>query len=239
VEVIEVDDEGAAAATAADVIAHARPDVLGVATGSSPAGTYGRLVERRDLAPPTVLCLLDEYVGLPPDHPRRYRREILAALGAPLGLAVVAPDVDDPDPDAAAARYDATIARLGGVDLQVLGVGRNGHIGFNEPGTPFDAPSHVVELSDATRRDNARFFGSTQEVPARAITQGIGTILRARRIVLIATGPGKADAVRAAIDGPVTPDVPVTALRGHPSVTVVADRAALGGRRPAAPREVA
>ncbi|KYD19558.1 Glucosamine-6-phosphate deaminase [Geobacillus stearothermophilus] len=116
---------------------------------------------------------------------------------------------------------------MGGIDLQLLGIGRNGHIGFNEPGTPFSSPTHVVELAESTRKANARFFGSLDDVPRRAITMGIATILRSRRLVLLASGREKAEAMARLLEGVVTPDLPASALHLHPDVTIIADRQAL------------
>jgi glucosamine-6-phosphate deaminase len=140
---------------------------------------------------------------------------------------VHAPVVDAPDLAAAAAGYDAAITAAGGVDLQLLGVGANGHIAFNEPGAPLDGATHVAELTEQTRRDNARFFGGDPDaVPRRAMTQGIGTILRARRVLLLASGEAKAVAVAGLVGREPTVDLPVTALHLHPAVTVLLDPAA-------------
>jgi glucosamine-6-phosphate deaminase len=191
--------------------------------------TYAELGRRGLDVSQVRIWLLDEYVGLPPDDPRSYRRTVVDVLGHHLGVEadqVRGPDATDDDPDAllaATRRYDDAIAAAGGIDLQLLGIGRNGHIGFNEPGSGFDLPTRVVELADSTRRDNARFFASPDDVPRRAITQGIGTILRARRLVLIATGSAKAPALHAALDGPIDPTIPASALRLHPDAIVIAD----------------
>lgn len=227
-------DAATAGEAAADLVQEAlaaRPGpVLGVATGSSPLGIWAALARRHlDLHAVTAFAL-DEYLGLPPGHPESYRavvdREIVQVLGLEPAR-VHTPDAQG-DPEAAARSYEQAIVDAGGVDIQVLGIGRNGHIGFNEPGSSLAAPTHVAELSDATRRDNARFFRSLDEVPTRCITQGVGTILRARRIVLIALGGTKADALAAALDGPVTSSLPASALQLHPDVVIVADEAAVG-----------
>ena len=220
------DDLGVGRAVA-DLVEAAQPFVLGVATGASPQTAYAELVARRSLGKPTTVCLLDEYIGLPPGSPRRYGTEIRHQLAGPLGLQVLEPDVDAADPDDAAERFERDIEAFGGVALQVLGIGTNGHIAFNEPGTPFDAPCRTVQLSDSTRLANARSFGSVDAVPRCAITQGIATILRARHIVLVASGSSKAAALDAAIRGPIGAHCPASALRRHDDVVVVADPAAL------------
>lgn len=202
--------------------------VLGVATGSSPLGIWAALARRRLDVSRVSAFALDEYLGLPPDHPESYRAVVARDIIRPLGLdpaRVRTPDAQG-DPEAAARDYEAAIVDAGGVDLQVLGIGRNGHIGFNEPGSSLAAPTHVAELSAETRRDNARYFSSLEDMPTRCITQGIGTILRARRLVLIALGEAKAQAVAAAIDGPVTSSLPASALQLHPDATVLVDPAA-------------
>ncbi len=229
-EVIQVADPEEAGRCAADLIDDFEPRVLGVATGATPQLLYRQLVTRRCLTRSTILCLLDEYIGLPADHPQRYRHAIEEQLGDPLGLEVIAPDVDATDVQVACDDYEARVDAMGGVDVQILGIGRNGHIAFNEPGTCFDRFTHVAELSAATRADNARFFNSATEVPRYAITQGIGTIRRAKRIVVIATGDSKARAVAAMLDGPISIDLPASALRDHRDVVVIADAAALAMR---------
>jgi glucosamine-6-phosphate deaminase len=228
--VVVVADAIEAGQVTARLVEAASPRVLGVATGASTESTYAELSSRRSLSPSTILCLLDEYVGLTCDHPQRFRNVIDRQLGV-LGCDVVGPDVDASadDLDAAAWEYERTVRALS-VDLQLVGIGRNGHIGFNEPGTPFTSSTHVVTLTAATRRDNAARFGSIRAVPRRAVTQGIATIAAAAQIVLVATGSAKATAVAAALDGPVTSSCPASALRLHPHVTVVADSAALSCR---------
>lgn len=227
-------DAAEVADTAAGLIAAAAPAALGVATGSTTEATHRLLVERRGVASSTVLMLLDDYLGLPVGHPQRYRSVIERHLVRPLGLSphqLVGPDVDAHDPHRAAVAYEAEIARRGGVDLQVLGIGRNGHIGFNEPGTPFDSRTRVVALASSTRCDNARFFAEPDEVPQRAITQGIATVLAARSLLLLAVGESKAAALAAMLFGEPTTDVPASALCTHPDLTVVADTAAMTAHR--------
>jgi glucosamine-6-phosphate deaminase len=217
----------------ADAVRAGTLRVLGVATGSSPLALYADLVARRAEGLATdglALVALDEYVGLAPDDPRSYTSYVHRVIADPLGVPaerVLVPSGRAPE-DAAAV--EAAIAALGGVDLQIVGIGRNGHIGFNEPGSDPTSRTHVVELAESTRRDNAApFGGDPRNVPTHAITQGLGTILSARRIVLVASGEAKAEAIDAALTGPVTPDVPASFLQLHSDVTVVADHAALGG----------
>lgn len=224
---VAVDHADDAAELIADLIADRRPDSFGVATGSSPEATYRRLVERHALNASAQLYLVDEYIGLPPGSKMAYRAVIHAQLAEPLGgLRIVGPDVDSDDVDAAATDYECLLATLGGVDLQLLGVGRNGHIGFNEPGTPFSSRTRVAVLAPQTREDNARFFADPDGVPARCITQGLATILTAHEIIVIATGAAKSAAVAALLTQPPAVSLPASALLAHPRVTLVADRAA-------------
>jgi glucosamine-6-phosphate deaminase len=218
-----------------------RPPVLGLATGSSPLGLYrelGRAVEegRADFSAAHGFAL-DEYVGLPPGHPEGYREVLLREVCGVIGLAperLAVPDGsghDVPTLMAAAARYEERIRELGGVDVQVLGIGANGHLGFNEPGSALTSRTRVKRLSDRTRRDNARFFRGIDDVPTHCVTQGLGTILSARRLVLVATGDVKAEAVSAALEGPLTASVPGSVLQWHPDTVVCLDEAAAAGLR--------
>jgi glucosamine-6-phosphate deaminase len=212
------------------------PAVLGLATGSSPLGTYRRLVdEHRAGRVSFAACdavLLDEYVGLPPDHPQTYRAEIRREFTDHVDLApdrLHGPDVWAPELPAACARYDRLLAELGGVDLQLLGIGADGHLGFNEPSSSLRSRTRVKTLTKATRADNARFFASTDEVPRHVVTQGLGTISDARHLVLIAIGERKAAPVARAVEGPLTASCPASVIQLHPHVTVVLDEAAAGG----------
>jgi glucosamine-6-phosphate deaminase len=215
---------------------HSRPEpVIGVATGSTPLPGYTELVRRHRQRPLPVAAawwvLIDEYVGLAPDHPQRFRNVIRDVLLEPLGVTpdrLIVPDVDAHDLAAAAAGYEARLLAVGGVDVQVLGLGGNGHLAFAEPGTPFESRTHVVDLDPRTRDDNARFFTSPDEVPHRAITQGLATLLDARRLVVAALGEAKRSAVEASVRGPLDPVCPASVLRLHPDVTVVVDDAARG-----------
>jgi glucosamine-6-phosphate deaminase len=207
--------------------------VLGLATGSSPLGLYaelGRRVATGGLDTSRVRGFaLDEYVGLAAGDPRSYAHYVHARITVPLGLdprRVRVPVGVGADVEAACHEYEEAIARAGGVDLQILGVGRNGHLGFNEPGAAFDSRTRIAPLSESTRRDNARFFDRLEDVPTHCVTQGLGTIMQARSALLIATGPAKADAVAALVEGPVDTSCPASILQRHPRVTVICDRAA-------------
>ncbi len=211
-----------------------RRPVLGLATGSSPLPTYRELVDRYRRGAITFASarafLLDEYVGLPPDHPQSYRAFIRRELADHIDLrddALFGPDGASEDLERAAAGYEQQIAECGGVDLQLLGIGRDGHIGFNEPTSSLGSRTRVKTLTESTRADNARFFGNdVAAVPRYALTQGIGTILEARQLVLIATGASKAHPIALAVEGPLTAMVPASALQLHPRVTVVVDEPA-------------
>lgn len=213
--------------------------VLGLATGATPEGLYAGLVDRvrqghLDLSKVTTFNL-DEYLGLDADHPASYHQYMERHLfgQVPAGRHHL-PDGAAPDPVAECRRYEVTIAAAGGIDLQLLGIGRNGHIGFNEPCSPFGSRTRVVELSQDTIAANSRFFATVDEVPRRAISMGIRTIMRARSVLLIASGAKKAPSVAAAVQGPVTEAVPASVLQLHPAATLVIDRAAAALlRRPA------
>lgn len=210
-----------------------KPDaVLGLATGSTPLGLYARLAalyRAGELSFRRATSFnLDEYVGLPATHSQSYRyfmeHNLFSHVDLPAERTHVPSGLDVSD--AALAGYDAAIEAAGGIDLQLLGLGGNGHIGFNEPGTPFGLGTHVVELTARTRQDNARFFASLDEVPTHAATMGVKTVMHARAILLLAFGSAKAEAVRAALTGPVTEDVPASVLQLHPDVTVICDEEA-------------
>ncbi len=219
---------------AADVIAGClatKPDcVLGLATGSTPIGLYADLVKdcaegRISFADATSFNL-DEYRGLDPQHDQSYRYFMQQNLFDHVDVDVArthVPDGANPDAEAACAAYEEAIAQAGGIDLQLLGLGHNGHIGFNEPCDHFPVDTHVVELTESTIQANSRLFDSVDEVPREAYTMGIGTIMRARRILVVASGEDKAQIVRDAFFGPVTPEVPASVLQLHPDVTVIVD----------------
>ena len=226
----------AAAEWAADIVVSVlestpRPSI-GLATGSTMVGVYRSLVNHYRKGSlrfsQTTAYLLDEYVGLHAEHPQAYRNVISRSLTDHVDLsddAVFAPNSRAPDLQGEARRYDLLV-RAARIDVQLLGIGGNGHIAFNEPGTPFDSETSVVALSEATRRDNARFFDSLDDVPGNAITQGIGTILQAKQILLVAQGAHKARPVRDALEGPASSETPASAIQLHPDVTVVLDREA-------------
>ncbi|SDF02673.1 glucosamine-6-phosphate deaminase [Limimaricola pyoseonensis] len=236
-KILILPDPDAAAARVADIIARtlvARPEaVLGLATGGTMEPVYARLVAQARSGQVALDRMtgfnLDEYVGLPPRHPQSYHAFMRAHLAAPAGLdpaRLNLPRGDAPDAAAEAARYEAAIAASGGIDLQLLGLGANGHIGFNEPSSSLASPTRVKTLNHATRAANARFFGPGEEVPRHAITMGIATILRARHALLLATGAHKAQAVAAMVEGPVSARCPASALQMHPAATIVLDAAA-------------
>ena len=221
----------------AEVIADAvrsHPEaVLGLATGGTPVPVYRELIRLHreaglDFSRVTTFNL-DEYVGLAPTHPQSYRAFMQQQLFNHINIDPArthVPSGTASDLAAHAAEYERAIHDAGGVDLQLLGIGHNGHIAFNEPGTAADSRTRVVELTESTIQSNARFFDSADEVPRQAITMGIGTILEARRIVLLATGESKAEAVRRAIEGDVDVDHPASLLQEHDQVTFVVDREA-------------
>ena len=223
-----VEEVAGLAADAIEDLVRSRPSaVLGLATGSSPLPTYRELVRRhRDGSAPSyadVVCvLLDEYVGLPPDHPQGYRATIARELTDALGIDPARVHAPDPaDPQRAGAAYERLLTELGGVDLQVLGIGSDGHLAFNEPGSSLASRTRIKTLTERTRADNARFFGSVDDVPRHVLTQGLGTILDAGHLLLIATDVGKAGAVAACVEGPVTSQCPASVLQLHPHATVL------------------
>ncbi|MCF6506828.1 glucosamine-6-phosphate deaminase [Blastococcus sp. MG754426] len=211
-----------------------RPDaVVGLATGSSPLGLYAELARQVAAGWLDVSGIrgfgLDEYVGLPPGHPQSYASVLRRTVVQPLGLdpaRVHVPDGGAADLDAAAAGFERRIEAAGGIDVQILGIGANGHIGFNEPTSSLSSRTRVKTLAPRTRADNARFFGSPEDVPVHCLTQGLGTILEARELVLVAQGRAKADAVAAAVEGPLSSMCPASVLQLHPRAGVYLDEAA-------------
>jgi len=219
-----------------------RPDaVLGLPAGNTPLPVYTELIRRRRAGEVSFAraraFILDEYLGLPPDHPATFRRMTSEAffdhVDFQAGYAR-APEIGAGDPKLEATHYEARIVAAGGLDLALLGIGSNGHIAFNEPGATFDSRSRVITLADDTRRALLPSFGA-EPVPTQAITMGIGTILDARRCVLIAFGAGKADIVARAIEGPATAQVPASSLQIHPDALVVLDEAAASRLTPSQP----
>lgn len=218
---------------AAQVIS--KPDcVLGLATGSTPIGTYQRLIEmynEGDLDFSSVKTAnLDEYKGLTRDNEQSYYYFMYNNLFKHVNINLEntnIPDGTEPDSEKECSRYDKVVADLGGVDLQLLGLGRNGHIGFNEPADSFVRGTQCVDLQESTIEANKRFFEDISQVPRQAYTMGIGIIMSAKKILLVANGVDKADALYKAILGPITPQVPASILQLHPDVTIIADEAAL------------
>jgi glucosamine-6-phosphate deaminase len=232
-EVVIVQTQDAAGEIAADAVQALvvrNPDaVLGLATGSTPLSSYAAISRRKlDLSRVRGFAL-DEYVGLPPGHPQSYRAVITRDVVEPLGMTpalVRVPGDDGGSLEGAGERYEADLVAAGGVDIQFLGIGGTGHIGFNEPGSSFGSLTRIKTLTERTRADNARFFDSPEDVPMHCLTQGLGTILRARHLILLAFGESKAAAIAAAIEGPLSASAPGSAVQLHPHVTVVVDEAA-------------
>ncbi|MCU1527065.1 MAG: glucosamine-6-phosphate deaminase [Frondihabitans sp.] len=225
---------GRVAASLIASVVTAKPDaVLGLATGSSPLDIYHSLAERvasgeLDFSHASGFAL-DEYVGIPLAHPESYASVIARDVTGPLGLdpaRVRVPDGRATDLEAATTEYDAAIAAAGGVDIQILGIGANGHIGFNEPTSSFASRTRIKTLAPSTREANARFFDDPADVPTHCLTQGLGTILDAKRVVLVAQGRGKADAVSAMVEGPLSAMCPGSALQLHGHATIVIDEEA-------------
>ena len=223
---------------AANIIASViqlKPDcVLGLATGSSPVGTYKELIakyESGELDFSQVKTVnLDEYVGLPKDHDQSYAYFMRTNLFDHVNIdqsGCNIPNGMNPDAEAECARYDAVIDAFGGADLQLLGLGPNGHIGFNEPADAFVKPTNKIALTKATIDANARFFASREDVPKFAYTMGIGGIMKAKRVLLVVSGKGKAQAVKDCFFGAIRPQAPGSILQLHPDFTLVADEDAL------------
>ena len=208
--------------------------VLGLATGSTPLGVYCQLIEwyqKGDLDFSEVHSVnLDEYCGLSPDNPQSYRYYMNEHFFRHINIHpkyTFLPDGGNPDPVKECRRYDKLISDLGGVDLQLLGLGLNGHIGFNEPGSAFEKETYQVSLTESTIRANSRFFDREEDVPRFAYTMGIKSIMQAKKILLIANGEAKAQILKDIITGPITPQVPASVLQLHNDVTIVADQTAL------------
>ncbi|MBQ8081964.1 MAG: glucosamine-6-phosphate deaminase [Clostridia bacterium] len=207
--------------------------VLGLATGGTPLGMYAQLINwynKGDIDFSEVTTInLDEYRGLPREHEQSYwyfmHKNFFEHINIRLDHVYV-PDGANTDAEKACKEYDEIIHRFGGVDMQLLGIGVDGHIGFNEPGAAFELGTHCVDLAESTIEANKRFFASADEVPRQAYTMGIKTIMQARKVLLIANGKAKAKAMRTAFFGPVTPAVPASILQMHPDLTVVADEEA-------------
>ncbi len=235
-----------AAALIADVIRRKPSCVLGLATGGTPIGTYkelSRLHRQEDLDFSLVTTFnLDEYVGLPPEHEQSYHyfmtEELLGHINIPMENVHV-PDGLAEDLVEECQSYEDKIAHAGGIDVQLLGIGSNGHIAFNEPGSSLGSRTRIKTLDDRTIRDNARFFESPDQVPRYALTVGIGTIMGARQLILLANSKTKTDAIAKTVEGPITAMVPATIVQLHPRATIITDKTAaskLKRKYPAAPR---
>src|SRR5699024_167665 len=238
VKVIKVDDYEEMSEKACiwfmERLVHLESPVLGLATGSTPEGLYECLIEQHKRGKisfeKATTFNLDEYVGLATDHPNSYNHYMYEKLFSHIAIQAdqahltngLAKDLDKECRD-----YEQLIAQVNNIDIQLLGVGVNGHIAFNEPGTSFNSRTHVIELDEATRRSNARFFDRMDQVPTQAITMGIETIMESKEIIMLVSGENKADALARVINGTVTEDCPASVLQRHSDVTIIADRAAL------------
>ena len=237
-QVIIVENKEAVAKEAAQLIKKAilaKPNlVLGLATGSSPIGLYEKLIEaykNQEVSFKDVVGVnLDEYIGLAPNHDQSYahfmRNNLFDHIDIDLKNTYI-PNGMASDLEAEAKHYDEILDRLK-IDLQLLGIGTNGHIGFNEPGTSFEKTTHLTDLAESTLLDNARFFEHIEEVPTQALTMGIASILKAKQIVLIATGKHKAAAIKAMVQEPVSEALPASILQNHDNVVVIIDKEAAG-----------
>lgn len=214
-------------------IAEKPNSVLGLPTGSSPLGMYNQLIamyKKGELDFSSVITFnLDEYCGLPTDHPQSYHEFMQKNFFQHVNLMSEHTHMPKPDEDnkkSGCEDYEQLIRQAGGIDLQILGIGRNGHIGFNEPGTPFSTRTHIIQLHQDTRKANARFFDSLDEVPKAAVTMGIKTIMRARKILLLISGQTKREALYNLIYSPVDEQFPASVLQLHPDVIVLTEKAA-------------
>ena len=244
-EVLIADTPEAAAVFAATAVLdglrthRGETQVLGLATGSSPLGLYAELAaaaKRGEIDfSQTLGFALDEYVGISDTHEQSYRQTLIREVCDVIGLP--ASGLNVPNGNGAsveqiakqAAAYDESIVAAGGVDVQILGIGANGHLGFNEPGSSLRSRTRIKRLAAQTREDNARFFDGLDQVPTHCVTQGLGTVQEARRLVLIATGSHKAEAIAAAVEGPLSASCPGSVLQLHPDVVVIVDEAAAAG----------
>ncbi len=239
-KIIEVSDYNEMSQKAAEIVAEQikeKPDtILALNVGSTPMGLYSLLIDyykRGELDFSQVRTFnIDEYVGLPEDNPQSYHYLMHKQLFSQINMDpdnINIPKGYTEDPDAAAEDYERKIKKSKGIDLLIMGIGVNGHIGFNEPDDHFSDDTHVVELQENTRIVNARFFDSVDHVPTKAVTMGIGTIMRAKKILLIVSGKNKHEALMNCIYGDVKPSVPVSILKFHPNVTMIVDNEAFYG----------
>jgi len=226
-------------------IVNVKPNaILGLATGSSPVGTYKELIKLNEEGLLDFSAVrtynLDEYYPLDPSNDQSYHYFMNDNLFDHVNIDknnVHVPDGNAADMNEACESYEAMLNEIGGVDIQVLGIGGNGHIGFNEPTDTFVGPTHVVELTESTIKANSRFFEKIEDVPTKAISMGIASIMKAKKILLVANGTGKADAIAKTLEGPITPWVPASILQLHPDVTIIVDEAAASGLKEYKPAE--
>ncbi|QWC23898.1 glucosamine-6-phosphate deaminase [Bacillus haikouensis] len=207
---------------------------LGLATGGTPKGLYGELIEDHHVNGTSYKCVntfnLDEYIGLSKEDPNSYYQYMCSNLFSHIDIPLSQTHIPSGMADDAAEecrRYENMIEDAGGIDLQILGIGENGHIGFNEPGTSFQSGTHIVDLTESTREANARYFESLDEVPRQAITMGISSIMKSREILLLVSGESKREAMQKLMENDVTENFPASILKKHPKVTIIADSAAL------------
>lgn len=236
-KIIVVEDYNEMSKKAADIlikIIHENPHaVLGLATGSTPIGLYKELIEDHQNSGTSYKDIhtvnLDEYIGLPKEDKNSYYTFMYEHLFKYLDIPREQTHIPNGETEnrlEECDRYEQIIASLGQVDLQILGIGSNGHIGFNEPGSSFTGLTHIIDLKEDTRQANARFFNSIDEVPKQAITMGVGTIMKSKEILLLASGIAKAEAIRGMIHGEVTEELPASILQTHPNVTLIVDKKA-------------
>ncbi|WP_338448328.1 glucosamine-6-phosphate deaminase [Niallia oryzisoli] len=241
-KLIEAKDYEEMSAKAAEYLANkihtSKKITLGLATGGTPEGTYRNLIEdymQNDTSYRHVTTFnLDEYVGLAGDHPNSYRYFMNKKLFDHIDIQksnTYVPRGNARDIKQECLDYEKLLEDKSGIDLQLLGIGSNGHIGFNEPGTPFDSKTHVVELTPSTREANARYFSSLEQVPTKAISMGIATIMKAREILLLVSGEKKSEALAQLLEGDITEKNPVSVLKKHLNVTIIADHAALAAKK--------
>ncbi|MEH7331152.1 glucosamine-6-phosphate deaminase [Neobacillus drentensis] len=239
-KVIEVKDYAEMSQKAAEYIIQKvcqNPRIkLGLATGGTPIGTYKNLIEdhkKNGTSYQNVTTFnLDEYIGLPGENKNSYRyymnEQLFNHIDINLNKTNI-PKGDIKDMEAECLRYEDLISKHGGIDLQILGIGSNGHIGFNEPGTSFNSITHIVKLAQSTINANARFFNRVEEVPTKAITMGISSILKSKEILLLVSGENKKEALSKLLNGEINESFPASVLKNHPCVTIIADKAAVAG----------
>lgn len=225
---------GKACSLLLDKINSVQHPVLGLATGSTPEGLYKKLIEKHERAEvsfnDTTTFNLDEYIGLSKDHPNSYHFYMKDHLFQHIDIdmkKVNVPNGEVADIQKECNDYEKLIRDNGNIDVQILGLGTNGHIGFNEPGTPFSSRTHIVNLAESTRQANARFFSSIHDVPTKAVTMGVETIMESKEIIVLVSGESKAEALSRFISGDVSEDFPASILQRHRHVTIIADEAAL------------